>query len=196
MPFLNESKSSHWCPHATALLSSALTDGTVPKETGLKIMESSEAIAKERGHYGVLSMDMFVAWGREAKHLDYEPMQGTVDRMPDHPMEHRKVLWEEEHKVHKSCFDCQVTFAKECETEWGKELEEVSWVGKQLKERGKMWCYHVHHSLGRALRAERFTKDKFFKVLDLAEKVAEERGHPGVAPRDFYIALGRAYRLG
>lgn len=53
------------------------------------------------------------------------------------------------------------------------------------------WCCHTVNALADILIDRSNGEELAQKIIAFADRVAEEKGHPGVITRDFFIALGR-----
>jgi hypothetical protein len=54
-----------------------------------------------------------------------------------------------------------------------------------------LWCGHTVNVLADILIDRENGEELAGKVIPVAEKVAQEKKHPGVITRDLFIALGR-----
>ena len=54
-----------------------------------------------------------------------------------------------------------------------------------------LWCAHTVQSLAEILIDRENGEEIIDKIIPFAEKVAVEKGHPGVITRDLFIAMGR-----
>jgi hypothetical protein len=86
---------------------------------------------------------------------------------------------------------CNPDIAKQCEEWVVKEFAMVDTVKKHLKGRA-LWCSHTIQALADVLIDREDGEKLINKIIPLAEKVAEEKGHPGVITRDLFLALGRS----
>ena len=67
----------------------------------------------------------------------------------------------------------------------------VDTVKKHLKGRG-LWCSHTVQALADILIDREDGEKLIDRIIPLVEKVAEEKGHPGVITRDLFVGLGRS----
>jgi hypothetical protein len=175
-----ESETMHWCCHARFILSAALSDGTVPWEVGRKAQAHAEELARKDRIRGVTTIHITSALADLAKSFDYKPMKANPPEPKPMAMSHAA-----------ACLLCNPDFAKECESLVIKEFEAVHDVKKLVKS---IWCQHTVQALADIYmtRDKRDREEAVKKVMQLAEQVAKEKGHPGVITRDLFVALGRA----
>lgn len=177
---VTETENMHWCCHARFILSASMSDGTVPFEIGRKVQARSEELARKEGIRGVTPVCISNAFADLATHFEYQKMNENPPEPKDLDMSHAA-----------ACLLCNPDFAKECEVQVEKEFQLVGKVKEMVKGRG-LWCSHVVQSLAEILIDRENGEELIEKIIPLAEKVAEEKGQPGVITRNFFIALGRS----
>ena len=173
----SDSASLHWCCHALFVLSSSLSDGTVPYETAQKVQKHAEALVRKAGIKGVTPVIVSNAFADLARDFDYK-------KLPEHPPEVKTLGMS--HAA--ACLLCSPDFARQCEVQVEKEFLLVEDAKKQLHG---LWCAHTVQSLAEILIDRGNGMDLIGRIAPLAEQVAREKGHPGVITRDLFIALGR-----
>ena len=90
-----------------------------------------------------------------------------------------------------ACLECDPVFGAECE-EQAVEKEINECVDKVHSMTNALWCQHALHSMSALLLNKNMDDERLKGLLSLAEKVAAEKGHPGVTTSDMFISLGRA----
>jgi hypothetical protein len=63
---------------------------------------------------------------------------------------------------------------------------------KGLVKGRELWCSHVVQSLAEILIDREKGEETIQRIIDLTEKVAQEKGHPGVITRDLFVAMLRS----
>jgi len=177
---VTETENMHWCCHARFVLSSAMSDGTVSFDVGRKAQARAEELARKDGIRGVTPISISNAFADLGTNFQYESLQENPPEPKTLEMSHAA-----------ACLLCNPDFAKECEGQVEKEFQLVSKVKELLKGRG-LWCSHVVQSLAEILIDRENGEETIKKIIPLAQKVAEEKGHTGVITRDLFIAMGRS----
>jgi len=176
---LAETEQMHWCCHGHFNLSASLSDGTVSLTTARKVQRHAEKLAKEFGHKGVTVVTLTVALADLAKNFDYENRTGTPPEIDIPEMSHAA-----------ACLLCDPDFGRQCEVQVEEEFRLVEKVKPRVEN---LWCKHCIQALAQLMMNRK--EEEGFKLVDtaieLAEKVAEERGHKGVVTADLFVALGR-----
>ncbi len=173
-----ETESMHWCCHARFVLSSALSDGTVARDTALKVQKHAEELARKEAIRGVTPVIISNAFADLARNFEYK-------KLPENPPKPREL--EMSHAA--ACLLCNPDFARECEAQVEKEFALVDRAKKLIH--GTLWCAHTVQSAAEILIARDKGEEFLKKLIPFAEAVAREKGHPGVITRDLFIALGR-----
>jgi hypothetical protein len=174
-----DSETIHWCCHARFVLSAAMSDGTVSFETAKKVQARAEELARKEGIRGVTPISISNAFADLGINYEYK----KIEENPPEPKE-----LEMSHAA--ACLLCNPDFAKECEVQVEKEFQLVDKVKEQIKGRG-LWCSHVVQSLAEILIEREDGEECIKRIIPLAQKISEEKGHPGVITRDLFIAMGR-----
>jgi hypothetical protein len=174
----SDSSSIHWCCHALFVLSSSLSDGTVPYATAQKVQKQAEELTRKAGIKGVTPVIVSNAFADLACDFDYKKLPEHLPVVKTLGMSHAA-----------ACLLCSPDFARQCEAQVEKEFQLVEDAKKQLRG---LWCAHTVHSLAEILIDRETGMELIGKVAPLAEQVAREKGHPGVITRDLFIALGRS----
>ncbi|MBI5375215.1 MAG: hypothetical protein HZA77_07250 [Candidatus Schekmanbacteria bacterium] len=195
-----ESEGMPWCCHARFNISSSMADGTVPLSSVIKVQKLAEELAKnpekvktmvkhdtlkkkllkEDKLHGITTVLYDLAFGELAKNTDYKNPGGTPPKV------------EGEHMFHyAACLECDPIFGAECEEQAiEKELNEC--VEKVEAMTKSLWCKHALHSMSALNLNKNVDDNRLQGLIRFAEKVAEEKGHPGVTTSDMFIAMGRA----
>ncbi len=87
-----------------------------------------------------------------------------------------------------ACLLCDEPFGRQCETLCERQFEQLPRVNPLLE---KPWCEHMVNVLAAMIIDRDDGEELLKKVIPFAERVAEEKGHPGVITRDLFISLGR-----
>ena len=174
-----DSETMHWCCHARFILSASMSDGTVSFDVAKKVQARSEKLAREEGIRGVTPINTSNAFADLGIDYVYTNMEENPPEPKDLEMSHAA-----------ACLLCNPDFAKECEVQVEKEFQLVDKVKEQVKGRG-LWCSHVVQSLAEILIERENGEECIKKIIPLAQKISEEKGHPGVITRDLFIAMGR-----
>ena len=197
---LAKSEKMPWCCHARFNLSSSMADGTVPLSNVLKIQALAEELAnnklkvesvikpetlkkkmlKEGGLSGVTTVMLDAAFAEFSAKLDYKTIDGTPPKIDGESMFH-----------YAACLECDPVFGAECEEQAvEKEINEcVETVSKLIKS---LWCQHALHALSALMLNKNMDEVRISKLINMAEKVAQEKNHPGVTTSDLFITMGRA----
>jgi hypothetical protein len=160
-------------------LSSAFSDGTVPYALVQKLQQRAEEITRQQGIRGVTTINIGNAFADLAKNYTYSFLKEDPPVPKELSMSHAA-----------ACLLCNPDFARECEVQVEKEFQLVDTVKKHLKGR-MLWCAHTVQSLAEILIDRERGEEIIDKIIPFVEKVAEEKGHPGVITRDLFIAMGR-----
>ena len=175
-----DSETMHWCCHARFVLSAAMSDGTVSFGIAKKVQARAEELARKEGIRGVTPISISNAFADLGSKFDYTKLKENPPEPKELEMSHAA-----------ACLLCNPDFAKECEVQVEKEFQLVDKVKEQIKGRG-LWCSHVVQSLAEILIEREDGEECIKRIIPLAQKIAEEKGHPGVITRDLFIAMGRA----
>ncbi|RMF98301.1 MAG: hypothetical protein D6734_00550 [Candidatus Schekmanbacteria bacterium] len=195
-----KTETMEWCCHARFNLSSALADGTVPIETAQKVQKLAEDIAKDPsladkivrpdslkkklqkpdGLHGITTVLYDLAFAELAVNTEYKKLEENPPAVEGENMFH-----------YAACLECDPVFGAECE-EQAVEKEVNECVDKVQAMTNSLWCQHALHSMSALLLNKNVDDERMKGLINLAEKVAEEKGHPGVTTSDMFIALGRA----
>ena len=179
---LADSSSIHWCCHALFVLSAALSDGTVPYDTALRVQKHAEALTRKAGIRGVTPVIVSNAFADLARDFEYK-------KLPENPPEVRELGMS--HAA--ACLLCNPDFARECEVQVEKEFQLVEAARKEITG---LWCSHTVQSLAEILIDREHGSELIRQIARVAEAVAREKGHPGVITRDLFIAMGRCATAG
>jgi len=174
-----DTETMHWCCHARFILSASMSDGTVPFDVAKKVQARSEELARKEGIRGVTPINASNAFADLGINFEYKKEEENLPETKELEMSHAA-----------ACLLCNPDFAKECEVQVEKEFKLVGKVKEQIKGRG-LWCSHVVQSLAEILIEREDGEECIKRIIPLAQKIAEEKGHPGVITRDLFIAMGR-----
>ncbi len=197
---LRQSETVPWCCHARFNLSSALSDGTVPLESALKIQAMAEELvknsakseevvgpealrkkmAKQGGLKGVTTTIIDIAAAEMAKNPEYSPFEDKTPKEDGDVMIH-----------YAACLECDPVFGAECE-EQAVEKDLNNCVEQVDKMTHSLWCEHTLQALSALLLNKNMTQTRIQKIIDSTETIAKEKSDPGVNTRHLFIALGRA----
>jgi len=175
-----DSETMHWCCHARFILSSSMSDGTVSFDVGKKVQQRAEEITSKQGIKGVTTINTTNAFADLAKNFTYKKVHEHPPQPKEMSMSHAA-----------ACLLCNPDFAKQCEVQVVKEFSLVDTVKKHLKGRA-LWCAHTIQALADVLIDRENGEELIDRIIELSEKVAKEKGHPGVITRDLFVALGRS----
>ena len=178
-----DTETMHWCCHARFVLSAAMSDGTVSFETGKRVQARAEELARKEGIRGVTPISISNAFADLGTNFEYTKLQENSPEPKELEMSHAA-----------ACLLCNPDFAKECEVQVEKEFQLAGIVKEMVKSRG-LWCSHVVQSLAEILIERENGEETIQRIIDLTEKVAQEKGHPGVITRDLFVAMGRSVAI-
>jgi hypothetical protein len=173
-----ESETIRWCCHARFILSCAFSDGTVPYELVKKIQSHAEGLTKTFGLIGVTTITLNMTFADLARKFNYQRLPERLPEIKPLNMSH-----------FGACLLCDPAFGKQCEAQANEEFKLTDRAKAQVKN---LWCAHAVQCLADVLIDRENGEDLVRKIIPLAEKVAEEKGHPGVIVRDYFIAMGRS----
>ena len=168
----------HWCCHARFILSASMSDGMVPFEVGKKVQAHAEELARGEGIRGVTPVNISNAFADLAKNFDYK-------KLPENPPQPKPL--EMSHAA--ACLLCNPDFARQCEVQVEKEFQLVDRAKKLINV---LWCAHTVQSLAEILIDRENGEELLKKIILLVERVAQEKGHPGVITKDLFVGLGRS----
>jgi hypothetical protein len=174
---LGESEEYRWCCHARFCLSSALSDGTVPMSAALKVQRYAENKARENNVRGVTTVNISQSFAELAQDFAYKKLPEKLPETQDLDMSH-----------FGACLLCDEGFGRQCEAQVEHEFQFLN-KAKSLVE--KMWCGHTVNVIADILIDREDGEELAKKIIPIADRVAEEKGHPGVITRDLFITLGR-----
>jgi len=174
---LAESEARHWCCHARFCLSSACSDGTVPVDTALKVQQYAEKKSEKQEMRGVTTVALSQSFADLLKNFDYQRLPENLPEVKQIDMSHVG-----------ACLLCDETFGRQCESQVEREFQLLD-KAKSLVQ--NIWCGHTVNVLADILIDRENGEELAGKVIPVAEKVAQEKQHPGVITRDLFIALGR-----
>jgi uncharacterized CHY-type Zn-finger protein len=175
---LGDAEEYRWCCHARFCLSAALSDGTVPFESGLAVQRYAEQKARENKVRGVTTVIFSQSIADLAKNFRYQKLAENPPEMQEPDMSH-----------FGACMLCDEPFGRQCEEQVEREFQFLAQARSLAGDR--MWCGHTVNALADILIDRPGGEELAKKIIDLADRVAEEKGHPGVITRSFFIALGR-----
>jgi Zn-dependent metalloprotease len=157
-----------------------MSDGTVNFDVGKKVQKRAEEITRKQGIKVVTTINTTNAFADLAKDFTYKKLQENPPQPKELEMSHAA-----------ACLLCNPDFAKQCEVQVVKEFEAAEIVKQHLKGKG-LWCAHTVQALADVLIERDNSEELIDEIIPLVEKVAQEKGHPGVITRDLFVALGRA----
>jgi hypothetical protein len=160
---LAESEARHWCCHARFCLSSACSD--------------AEKKSEKQEMRGVTTVALSQSFADLLKNFDYQ-------RLPENPPEVKQI----DMSHVGACLLCDEAFGRQCESQVEREFQLLD-KAKSLVQ--NLWCGHTVNVLADILIDRENGEELAGKVIPVAEKVAQEKKHPGVITRDLFIALGR-----
>ncbi len=174
----SESSSIHWCCHALFVLSSSLSDGTVPYATTRRKSNSiAEELTRKAGIKGVTPVIVSNAFADLAGNFEYKKLPEHLPEVKTLGMSHAA-----------ACLLCSPDFARQCEAQVEKEFKLAEDAKKQLHG---LWCAHTVQSLAEIFIDRENGVELIGRTAPLAEQVARERAIP-VSSREIYLlALGR-----
>ena len=175
---VTETETMHWCCHARFILSASMSDGTVPFEVGKKVQAHAEELARGEGIIGVTPVNISNAFADLAKNFDYKKLLENPPQPKPLEMSHAA-----------ACLLCNPDFARQCEVQVEKEFQLVDRAKKLINV---LWCAHTVQSLAEILIDRENGEELLKKIILLVERVAQEKGHPGVITRDLFVGLGRS----
>jgi len=175
---LGDSEHYRWCCHARFCLSAALSDGTVPVKTGLKVQRYAENKAKEQNVRGVTTVIISQSFADLVKNFGYT-------KLPEKPPEKQEL----DMSHFGACLLCDETFGRQCEAQVENEFQLLD-RAKSLVQ-NNLWCGHTVNVIADILIDREDGEELAKKIIPIAHQVAKEKGHPGVITRDLFIALGR-----
>ena len=177
---VTETETMHWCCHARFVLSASMSDGTVPFKVGKMVQARAEELARKEGIRGVTPICISNAFADLGTDFEYKKLKENQPEPKELEMSHAA-----------ACLLCNPDFGKECEVQVEKEFQLVDKAKAQVKGKG-LWCSHVVQSLAEILIDRKNGEETIKNIISLTEKVAQEKGHPGVITRDLFIAMGRS----
>jgi hypothetical protein len=86
------------------------------------------------------------------------------------------------------CLLCDEAFGRQCESQVESEYQFLD-RAKSLMQ--KLWCGHTVNMSADILIDRKNGEQLARKIIPVADRVAEEKGHPGVITRDLFITLGK-----
>lgn len=149
-----------------------------PYEVIKKVQAYAEDLARKEGIKGVTPVICNNAFADLAKDFNYKELTENPPQPKTLEMSHAA-----------ACLLCNPDFGKQCEAQVEKEFQLVGGVKKLIKG---LWCSHAVQGLAEMLVNRENDEELINKIIPLAEKVAQEKGHPGVIARDVCLALGRS----
>jgi hypothetical protein len=173
-----ESEERHWCCHARFCLGSALSDGTVPIESVLKVQRYAENKSREQDLRGVTTVSLGQSFADLAQNFEYK-------KLPESPPEIKQI----DMSHVGACLLCDEAFGRQCESQVEREFQLLSRAQSFVQ---KLWCGHTVNVLADILIDREDGEELANKIIPFADQVAQEKGHPGVITRDLFITLGRS----
>lgn len=177
---LHEDITMHWCCHALFGLSTMLSDGTVKKETVIKLLKEAEKYARENNYNGVNPNILAFVSGEFLDDLSYSP--GT-DVIPPDP--------EEEHEHYLACVNCDKIHMDECLKLTSKAEEIIPQVEEMIDI---PYCGHMKYDLAHMLLNPNVDNVKVKKLIEKTKKLAKEKNFKGGQYRMHYLALARSLK--
>jgi hypothetical protein len=174
---LAESEGRRWCCHSRFVLSSGLSDGTVSLDAARKVQRYAENKVAEQNLIGVDTVTLHRSFADLVTNFEYR-------KPPENPPEVKPMTMSH----FGACLLCDEPFGRQCETLCERQFEQLPRVNPLLK---KPWCEHMINVLAAMIIDRDDGEELLRKVIPFAERVAEEKGHPGVITRDLFISLGR-----
>lgn len=177
---LHEYINIRWCCHAIFGLSAMLSDGTVKKDTILKLINKIEDYAKKNNYHGVNPNIVAIVTGKLMEDFSYKP---GLDNIPSVP--------EEEHEHYLACVNCDKSYMDEC-------LKLTSEAEQLIPEVEKMldfpYCGHMKYDLAHMLLDPDVDNDNVKKLIEKTKKVADEKNFRGGQYRIHLLAVGRSIK--
>ncbi len=166
-----------WCCHSVCNLSTMLSDGTVPPETVKKIMRFAEQLRDSSGARTVFPSLLDKAISNMGVDLNYRKMEENLPEPRPAVTDH-----------YMACVLCDEETVEQCLDISAQARENLEFVQQNCN---KQWCGHAQYALASALLGEKLNRGNVKEFIENAEKIAEEKGEPGVTHRSYYLALGR-----
>lgn len=180
------------------LIAGGASDGTVPLEALAAVIRAVEDVTRANGHEAVTILDFSEGMGRLARDAgDVAP--GEIDpRFSEAAagLEERRLELLAEGKADSqaraAAFRANPAAAARNADAIRATLPFEAPVHDLLAARPMHWCSHLPHLYSRMMLRLGYTTEDLLPMVEAAESVARERGHPGVTPRDAETALARA----
>jgi len=176
---LGDTEEYRWCCHARFCLSAALSDGTVPMSTALKVQRYAENKAREQNVRGVTTVNISQSFAELARDFAYKKLPEKLPEVQELDMSH-----------FGACLLCDEAFGRQCEAQVEREFQLLDRAKEFVNN--KLWCGHTVNVIADVLIDREDGEELAKKIIPVADQVAEEKGHPGVITRDLFIALGRS----
>jgi hypothetical protein len=155
-----------------------LSDGTIKKETVIKVLKEAENYARKNNYHGVNPNIIAIVTGDLLDDLSYTP---GADVIPPEP--------EEEHEHYLACVNCEKSYMDEC-LKLTSEAEEV--IPQVEKMIDIPYCGHMKYDLAHMLLNPNVDNEKVQKLIDKTKKVVKEKNFRGGQYRMHYLAVARS----
>jgi hypothetical protein len=143
----------------------------------LKIQQYAEKKSEKQEMRGVTTVALSQSFADLLKNFDYQRFSENPPEVKQIDMSHVG-----------ACLLCDEAFGRQCESQVEREFQLLD-KAKSLVQ--NLWCGHTVNVLADILIDRENGEELAGKVIPVAEKVAQEKKHPGVITRDLFIALGR-----
>lgn len=190
-----------WQFKAQDILAGGASDGGVDHEVVRAVIAATERTARANGHQAVSLADFVESVAVLARDLDYHPPSAEDPEFAAAVAgmgEPWKVIARGRKDSHARADAYRANPA-----EVRRNFEEIvaalpyeAQVHDELAARDVNWCSHVPHLFSRMLWRAGISEAQLRHLFDTVEAVAQERGHPGVTPRDVETTLMRAAATG
>lgn len=185
-----------WEFKAEDIIAGGASDGTVPMEALAEVIAAVEEVARSNGHEAVTMLDVSEGLGRLARDAGYVPpgpadprFAGLLAAAGDRLQIIARGKADSQRRA--AAFQANPAAARNAAAIKASLPFEAP-VHDLLAGRPLHWCSHLPHLYSRMMLRLGYTVDDLLPMVDAAEAVARERGHPGVTPRDAETVLVRA----
>lgn len=190
-----------WHFKAQDILAGGASDGGVVHEDIQAVIAATEATAAGRGHCAVSLADFVETVAGLAQDFDYRPPSAADPRFVAAVQfmgSPSKVIARGRKDTHAraAAYRSDPVAVRHNFEEIVSALPFEAKVHDLLAARELNWCSHVPHLFTRLLWRADIGDAELVQLLETVEKVAIEREHPGVTPRDVETTLMRAAARG
>lgn len=185
-----------WEFKAHDVLAGGVTDNSVRFEDVQRVMAACEANATDRGHDAVSLADLvetLVALTATFEYAAPDTVEPAFDGLADGMGSPVEVIrrGRREHDARAAAFRSDPAAMRRNAEAVIESLPHEARIHDELANRDFTWCNHVPHLFTRLLTRISLSDSELDALLANCERVADERAHPGVTPRDVDTALMR-----